>query len=184
MRNKIKLLIRCVFSLLHISFVKLMHPRLFSSALAQDLAMSVKFVIDGGKMHLGKGLHVRRNVTFEAMQDGYIEIGNGCFFNEGCMIVSKEHIVIGEKASFGPNVMVYDQDHDTYRSKETETAYRSSPIIIGKRVWIGANSVILRGSVIGDGCVIGAGCVIKGTYPPGTLVVQKRETDTRKIQRV
>ena len=48
---------------------------------------------------------------------------------------------------------------------------------IGDNVWIGANSVILRGSVIGSGCVIGAGSVIKGTYPPDSVIIQKRSNE-------
>ena len=48
-------------------------------------------------------------------------------------------------------------------------------MIIGDNVWIGANTVILRGSIIDNGCVIGAGSVIKGEYPPDSVVIQKRE---------
>lgn len=47
---------------------------------------------------------------------------------------------------------------------------------IGKNCWIGANTVILRGTTIGDNSVIGAGCVLKGEYPAGAIIIQKRET--------
>jgi len=45
-----------------------------------------------------------------------------------------------------------------------------------RNCWIGANTVILRGTTIGDNSVIGAGCVLKGEYPAGAIIIQKRET--------
>lgn len=149
--------------------------------MAQDLSISTKITVEkGGKISLGRAIHTRKNVVLEAMNGGNIEIGNGCFINNGCMIVSKEKITIGEKTSFGPNVFVYDHDHDINRSEHTENSYNTSPVTIGRRVWIGANTVILRGTKIGDNCVIGAGSVIKGVYEPDTVIIQKRNTEIRK----
>ena len=48
-------------------------------------------------------------------------------------------------------------------------------IIIGKNVWIGANTVILRGTTIGDNAVIAAGSVLKGDVAPNTVFLNKRE---------
>ena len=56
--------------------------------------------------------------------------------------------------------------------------FKTSPVIIGNNVWIGANTVILRGTEIGDNCVIGAGCVIKGKYGANSVIVQKRTETT------
>jgi acetyltransferase-like isoleucine patch superfamily enzyme len=46
-----------------------------------------------------------------------------------------------------------------------------APIIIGRDVIVGVNSVILRGVRIGDGAVVGAGSVVVGTVPPGEIWV-------------
>ena len=48
-------------------------------------------------------------------------------------------------------------------------------IIIGRNVWIGANTVILRGTTIGDNAVIAAGSVLKGDVAPNTVFLNKRE---------
>lgn len=182
MKKKLKLYIRCLFSAIHIIAVKIFNIHGFSSGLAQDLSISTKITLDkGGKINLGKAIHTKKNVVIEAMNGGNIQIGNGCFLNNGCMIVSKEKITIGEKASFGPNVLIYDHDHDINRSEYTENSYNTSPVIIGKRVWIGANTVVLRGTTIGDNCIIGAGSVIKGNYDANTVIIQKRNTEIRKI---
>jgi acetyltransferase-like isoleucine patch superfamily enzyme len=46
-----------------------------------------------------------------------------------------------------------------------------APIIIGRDVIVGVNSVILRGVRIGDGAVVGAGSVVVGTVPAGEIWV-------------
>lgn len=50
--------------------------------------------------------------------------------------------------------------------------------------WIGANTVILRGTVIGRDCVVGAGSVLKGVYPAGSVIVQKRTENIYEKGRV
>ena len=71
--------------------------------------------------------------------------------------------------------MVYDHDHDFRAEGGVKSMqYKSSPIKIGNNVWIGANSIILRGTVIGDNAVIGAGSIVKGEVPVGELFIQKK----------
>lgn len=175
MKKKIALLVRSLLSLVHIVFVKLINPIGFHCAPAQDFSLTTKLsVSDGGSMFLKKHIHSKRNVFFVS-DSGVIEIGEGCFFNNGCMIVSKERVTIGKNTSFGPNVLVYDHDHDISGDKAIhDSGFVTSPVVIGDDVWVGAGSIILRGSVIGSGSVIGAGSVIKGIYPPRSVVIQKR----------
>ena len=185
MKEKISLYARSMLTLIHIVFVKILNMRGFTSAAAQDFSLTTKLSLrEKGKISLHKHIHTRRNGVFEA-DGGMIEIGEGCFFNNGCMVVSKERISIGKNTSFGPNVLVYDHDHNIYSHEDIhDSGYVTDSVIIGDNVWIGANSVILRGSVIGSGCVIGAGSVIKGTYPPDTVIVQKRSDYVKERSRI
>lgn len=43
--------------------------------------------------------------------------------------------------------------------------------IIGNDVWVGANSVILKGRTIGDGAIVGAGSVVTRDVPPYAIAV-------------
>ena len=47
----------------------------------------------------------------------------------------------------------------------------TSPVLIGRRVFVGAGSIILAGSTIGENAIIGAGAVVRGEIPPDALVV-------------
>ncbi len=178
MKKRITLYVRSFFTIFHILAAKICNIKGFHSPFIQDFSFSTKISVSGGKISLGRHIHTKRNVVLEA-DGGEMEIGEGCFFNNGCMLVSKEKITVGKNTSFGPNVLVYDHDHDIHSHLAVhDSGFVTSPVTIGDDVWIGAGSVILRGSVIGDGCVIGAGSVIKGVCPPDSVIIQKRSETT------
>ena len=129
----------------------------------------------GGKLSIGNRFRMRSGSKIRVRKGAKCTIGSDISLNHGCMIVCRKSISICDGAQFGPNVLIYDHDHD-FRADGGISAgkYKESPIIIGKNVWIGANSVVLRGTVIGDNCVIGAGCIIKGSVPANSILVQKR----------
>ena len=87
-------------------------------------------------------------------------IGNDVFFNSGCIITAREKVVIGDNTIFGPNVVIYDNDHIIRDGKIIDNEFETEPVIIGANVWIGAGAIILKGAVIEDNCVIAAGSVV------------------------
>ena len=91
-------------------------------------------------------------------------------------------VTIGKGTMFGPNVLVYDHDHN-YKSANgiSDNKFKVGNVKIGNNVWIGANTIILKDTEIGDNCVVGAGSVIKGKYPDNSLIVQKRNTECIEI---
>ena len=166
-------------------FSSLFNIKGFRSAFIQDFSITTKISVnERGKILLKKHIHTKRNVILCA-EGGTLEIGEGCFFNNGCMAVAKERITIGNRAAFGPNVLIYDHDHDISSAESIhDSGYKTSPVVIGDDVWIGANTVILRGTVIGRDCVVGAGSVLKGVYPAGSVIVQKRTENIYEKGRV
>jgi acetyltransferase-like isoleucine patch superfamily enzyme len=74
-------------------------------------------------------------------------------------------VKIGNNTALGANVKIYDTDFhsiDPYiRINQTSiTEAKSMPIIIGQYVWIGADSIILKGVQIEDFAIVGAGSVV------------------------
>ena len=110
------------------------------------------------RAHTGTKIRVRDNAS--------VEIGNDVAFSYNCLLTAHDKIVIGDGCEIGPGVLFYDHDHDVKGHSIKEGLYKTSPIEIGKNVWIGANVIILRGAVIGDDCVIGAGAIVHGGGVP------------------
>ncbi|MEC2054484.1 acyltransferase [Peribacillus psychrosaccharolyticus] len=137
--------------------------------------------VSNGYISLGDFVDFKENTVIEANK-GTVKIGNSVFLNRNCSIISCERIEIGEGTSLGANVLIYDHDHIYVREgSQPWNEIKSSPVIIGKNVWIGANTVILRGTKIGDNAVIAAGSVIKGEIPSHTLAYQERNTVFKEI---
>ena len=130
-----------------------------------------------GKLSIGNIFKMRSYSHIRIRHNGVLTIGDNTSLNYNDIIICHENISIGNNVQLSPNVQIYDHDHD-YKAGLKNLKYKTSPIIIGNDVWIGANSVILRGSVIGNGAVIGAGCIIKGKIPANTVVIQKRDSES------
>ena len=45
-----------------------------------------------------------------------------------------------------------------------------APIVIGKKVWIGAHATVLQGVTVGDNAVIASGAVVTRDVPSNTVV--------------
>ena len=143
----------------------------FSAGLLQTFDHVHPEIYKKGSIKLGE-LNQNRGNLYLVADGGHIKIGSHCFFNTGGCVSSTESIVIGDHCKFGNNLVIVDHDHNFKDPKGEE--FISSPVIIGKNCWIGANVTILRGTTMGDGCVIGAGSVIKGNLEAGSKVIQKR----------
>lgn len=122
-----------------------------------------------GKGHIffGHKVEIRPNTELTA-RNGEITIGNNCFINRNCMIVSHKFIKLENNVTIGPGTVIYDHDHDG------NGGYNSDTVKIESGVWIGANVVILKGVTIGANSVIAAGSVVNKNVAPNTLFVQKR----------
>ena len=95
---------------------------------------------------------------------------NGCYINRNCTIVSQKEIIVENGASIGPNVCIYDHDHNLQRmSTPEQPLFLSESVKIEKSAWIGANATILKGVTVGEGAVVAAGAVVTKDIPPYSI---------------
>jgi len=135
------------------------------------------------KIILGNKVRAHSLCRLRVIKKGVIHIGDNVTMNYGCMLTSRNSIKIGSGVEFGPNVLLYDHDHD-YKCEGGLKAGRfvDGTIEIGENSWIGANVVILKNTKLGKNCVVAAGCVLGNCeYPDNTVIYQKRETHTKSF---
>lgn len=138
-------------------------------------------VEENSSVFVAERVECRGYLYILAVNGGSVKIGEHCFFNTNCSITGVNSIDIGRSCKFGNNVVIVDHDHNYKHIGEEE--FLSGEITIGNNVWIGANTVILRGTHIGDNCVIAAGSVIKGYVPNNSICFMKKEMEIRDIER-
>jgi acetyltransferase-like isoleucine patch superfamily enzyme len=81
-------------------------------------------------------------------------------------------VIIGEGSVCSQNCFISGQSHhyEDVSKNFLRQGVQTSQVVIGKNVWIGANSVILPGVKIGDNSVIGAGSTIIEDVPAYSVV--------------
>ena len=167
--------INLILGLVKTSLIKVFHAKRFVIKGIVKVHPSAQIeLLSGGKIILGSRCSIGKDAEIASVS-GNVVIGNNVHIGDFCMIIARDNIEIGDNTIFGPHIYIYDHDHavdDIGVVKRSE--YKTKPVTIGSNVWVGTNTVILKGTNIGDGCIIGAGSVISGTIPPHTKVVQKR----------
>lgn len=113
------------------------------------------------------GEHVRIETPFYTDFGKNITVGNYVFINAGCKFQDQGGIVIGDGTFIGHNVVLATLDHDM--DPEKRFILHPAPIIIGSRVWIGANVVVTKGVTIGDNSIIAAGAVVTQDIPANVI---------------
>jgi acetyltransferase-like isoleucine patch superfamily enzyme len=145
---------------------------------AQKISRKASLSIEhGGTISLGRRCMFEENVLIHAAS-GKIEMGEKVFINRNSMIVSQESIKLGDHVTIGPNVCIYDHDHDIKQWNK----FVSSPIVIGKNVWIGAGTIILKGVTIGEGSIIGAGSFVNKDVPPNSIYYTEKKNIISRLE--
>jgi acetyltransferase-like isoleucine patch superfamily enzyme len=91
----------------------------------------------------------------------------------GGSICAARHVEIGEETMLGANVTIADTDfhslHVGHRTGHTHPTVGVAPVRIGRRVFIGTSTIVLKGVTIGDHAIIGAGSVVTKNIPENCI---------------
>ena len=141
-----------------------------------------------GSIRIGKGVRLQSSwrsnrvgltgpVLLQTIGSGMIDIGDHSG-GSSVVISSRSEVRIGKRVLLGGNARVYDHDFhaldpEKRRMSQDEQAshIRTAPIVIGDDVFVGANTIILKGVSIGARSLVAAGAVVfKGEYPADSLI--------------
>ena len=182
MNKYIRALVVIPTGLLKTCCLKLFYPKKFKGFQLAQISPRTEITLDKGCLKIGKGFKMRDGAKIRVRNNAELIIGKNVSVSSNNIIACREKIEIGDNVQLSPNVQIYDHDHD-FRAEGGISAgkYKTSPIKIGNNVWIGANTVILRGAIIGDNAVVAAGSVVKGSISSECIFVQKRRGETVKF---
>ena len=91
-------------------------------------------------------------------------------FGQNFLITARSEIACFKEIRFGDDcllswdILVMDTDAHSIYNEQKKRINDDKSIIIGKHVWIGCRSLVLKGAEIGDGCVIGASSLINKKF--------------------
>lgn len=140
----------------------------------------------------GKRVYIGRRSYFTFKN---ISIGDDTSIGMDAMFMcTRAKISIGNKVMFGPHVFMITGGHrmdilGKYMKDITDDEKlpeNDRDIVIKDDVWVGSNSMILRGVTVGEGSVIAAGSVVTKDVEPYSIMggvparlIKKRFTDNQ-----
>lgn len=113
----------------------------------------------GEPVALGRGIRV--------MCRGRLTIGAGVNVNRGVLLDSRGGLSIGDLSDIAEGVKILTGSHDV---ASAQFSYVEAPVVIGQRVWIATDALVLPGVAIGDGAAVAARSVVTRDVPAGAIV--------------
>lgn len=102
-----------------------------------------------------------------------IELGDYCELSGTSITARSCSIMLGSHVLIGPNCAITDSDfHAHWPASERSInpgMENDAPVRIGDHVWIGMNTLVLKGVDIGACSIIGAGSVVTRNIPPNCI---------------
>jgi bifunctional N-acetylglucosamine-1-phosphate-uridyltransferase/glucosamine-1-phosphate-acetyltransferase GlmU-like protein len=145
---------------------------IISVAKDSTIKFGKRVVICSTATHTAMGVN-HRTVIRTLHPSAQIIIGNDVGMS-GATICAAKMVHIGSYTMLGANVSIVDTDFhtlDPYNRRYNKEAHRinKETVLIGNNVFIGANTIILKGVKIGENSVIGAGSVVTSSIPENVI---------------
>lgn len=117
---------------------------------------------------IGKDSFIYKGAEFR--NPDALKLGNYVIVGDNAVLDARSGITMGDNVCLGSNVSIWTYQHD-YRDPDFKcNPEHFGPVVIGNRVWIGPNTIILHNVHIGEGAVVAAGAVVTKDVPPFSVV--------------
>lgn len=114
---------------------------------------------------------------------GKLSIGKNVSINANSDIICSKEISIGDDSLISWECLLMDSDfHPVYEKGSAERLNPDKPIHIGKHVWIGCRSTILKGSEIPDDSIIAACSTVTKSFTEEHAIYGSNAVLKRNIQ--
>ncbi len=97
-----------------------------------------------------------------------LSLGQDVFINLGCRFQDTGGITIGDGTLVGHGSTLTTLNHGVDPARRADMI--PAPIVIGRKVWLGAGVTVVPGVTIGDGSIVGAGAVVTRDVPANAIV--------------
>lgn len=130
--------------------------------------LETRILVDkNGILELGPNTSIGYGSDIEVFPNACLHFKGHGGANMGLTIICQERIEIGSQTMIGRNVTIRDNNGNHYINRN---GYKNSrPLLIGDKVWLCEQCIIMSGAKIGDGTIVGAASVVVSHIPSNTM---------------
>lgn len=143
---------------------------------------------------IGNGCALRAILRVEP--EGRLSIGDNVYMGDGCIVSVMDEVRIGAGTLFAHGVQVFDNDTHPTDAEDRVADFRKklghklarpvtighAPVVIGRRCWLGMNSIVMKGVTIGDDTIVASGSVVVKDLPAGVIAAGNPAKPLKKIE--
>lgn len=112
------------------------------------------------------------SITLSIEGNGKIAIGDHAYFNNPSIKATDSSITFKKECMVSDATFVDTDYHNiAINRRNPEVKAKAKPIYIEENVWIGSQSMVLKGVTIEQNSVIGAGTVVRQSVPANVVVI-------------
>jgi acetyltransferase-like isoleucine patch superfamily enzyme len=155
-----------------------------------DVGANVRLGLSARLINLGQQTQARIlgdsviRGTLRIEREGRLEVGRFVYIGDGVIVSAQANVRIGEATLLAHGVQVFDNNSHPISAEAREVQFRrmvgvkdrfapivieAAPVEIGKRCWIGMNSLVMKGVSIGNDSIIAAGSVVSASLREGVI---------------
>ena len=127
------------------------------------------------KIIIQSSKYEHRNLKVQGMTNCTLDIGKDFYVNGQLFVEFTENtsVTIGQDCMFSYGITIRTGDGHTIRDAATkEILNPNEDVNIGNHVWVGCNTMILKGSIIPSNCIVGACSLVnKKFYEENAILV-------------
>lgn len=138
-----------------------------------------KYIDFGRGLTTGVGCRIEA-FRLQGEEAPVLRFGDRVQLNDYVHICALESVEIGDDVLMASHVYISDNSHGDYKGGDSDSSpdeppiarsYRTAPVKIGSRAWLGEGVMVLPGVEIGEGSVVGAHSVVSSDIPAGSIAV-------------
>jgi acetyltransferase-like isoleucine patch superfamily enzyme len=112
--------------------------------------------------------------------NGKLNIGDNFLLTATGEICCNKEVSIGRDVLFSWDILLMDTDSHPFRDEKNEIMNPDKSIQIGKNVWIGCRTIMLKGAYIADNSIVGAGTVVYKKFLFDSVIIAGNPADVVK----
>lgn len=126
---------------------------------------------DSGILSLKDDAHIGQGAIINVKKNAILKLGINFAISGTTTIICNKHIIFGDDVQLSWNSLIADGDAHNIYSEDGKYLNPPEEIIVGNKVWIAANTTVLKGTKINNNTVVASNSLVNRKFEECSCVI-------------